>query len=236
MEITNREIIASISILAIMLILGFFISDKIQTSKQDEVAKYSKAVKIKEEDIFSYSMRTNVGNAFVEGELKALEPVSYEDIKGEYLKVDRVQERYTMHTRTVTTTVNGKPRTTVQTYWTWDVINRDSKTSPTLNFLGRDFDTSKFNLPDTEYIDTVSDGHNLRSKYYGYPVTSDVTIFSSLKDDTISDNTTVYTSNMATTVETLTSYPPPIGFWVIWTVITFFIIYLFCYLDNDWLY
>ena len=236
MEITNREIIASISILAIMIIQGFFISDKIQTSKQDEVAKYSKAVKIKEEDIFSYSMRTNVGNAFVEGELKALEPVSYEDIKGEYLKVDRVQERYTMHTRTVTTTVNGKPRTTVQTYWTWDVINRDSKTSPTVNFLGRDFDTSKFNLPDTEYIDTVSDGHNLRSKYYGYPVTSDVTIFSSLKDDTISDNTTVYTSNMATTVETLTSYPPPIVFWVIWTIITFFIIYLFCYLDNDWLY
>lgn len=236
MEITNREIIASISILAIMLILGFFISDKIQTSKQDEVAKYSKAVKIKEEDIFSYSMKTNVGNAFVEGELKALEPVSYEDIKGEYLKVDRVQERYTMHTRTVTTTVNGKSSTRIETYWTWDVINRDSKTSPTVNFLGRDFDTSKFNLPDTEYIDTVSDGHNLRSKYYGYPVTSDVTIFSNLKDDTISDNTTVYTSNMATTVENLTSYPPPIVFWVIWTVITFFIIYLFCYLDNDWLY
>lgn len=236
MEITNREIIASISILAIMLILGFFISDKIQTSKQDEVAKYSKAVKIKEEDIFSYSMKTNVGNAFVEGELKALEPVSFEDIEGEYLKVDRVQERYTMHTRTVTTTVNGKSHTRIETYWTWDVINRDSKTSPTVNFLGRDFDTSKFNLPDTEYIDTVSDGHNLRSKYYGYPVTSDVTIFSNLKDDTISDNTTVYTSNMATTVETLTSYPPPIMFWVIWTIITFFIIYLFCYLDNDWLY
>lgn len=236
MEITNREIIASISILAIMLILGFFISDKIQTSKQDGVAKYSKAVKIKEEDIFSYSMRTNVGNAFVEGELKALEPVSFEDIKGDYLKVDRVQERYTMHTRTVTTTVNGKSSTRIETYWTWDVINRDSKTSPTVNFLGIDFDTSKFNLPDTEYIDTVSDGHNLRSKYYGYPVTSDVTIFSNLKDDTISDNTTVYTSNMATTVETLTSYPPPIMFWVIWTIITFFIIYLFCYLDNDWLY
>ena len=236
MEITNREIIASISILAIMLILGFFISDKIQTSKQDEVAKYSKAVKIKEEDIFSYSMKTNVGNAFVEGELKALEPVSFEDIKGDYLKVERVQERYTMHTRTITTTVNGKPRTTVQTYWTWDVIDRDSKISPTVNFLGVDFNTSKFKIPEATHINTVSDGHNLRSKYYGYPKISNVTIFSALKDNTIQDNTYVYTTNLDQTVQDLTTTFPPLLFWFPWLLLTFLILYLFVYAENDWLY
>lgn len=236
MEITKREIIASISILAIMLVLGFIISDKIQAYKQDEVAKYSKAVKINDEGMFKYSMKTNVGNAFVEGELKALEPVSFEDIKGDYLKVERVKERYTMHTRTVTTTVNGKSHTRVETYWTWDTIGRENKISPTVNFLGVDFDTSKFNIPGMKHIGTVSDGHNLRSKYYGYPVKSNVTIFSKLKDNTISDNTSVYTTKMATTVENLTSFSPPILFWVIWIIVTCAVIYAFYYLDNDWLY
>ena len=236
MEITKREIIASISILAIMLMIGTIIYGKITSKSQDENAKYHKALKIKDEEVFKYSLKTSVGNAFVEGELKALEPVSYEDISGDYLYVERVQERYTMHTRTITTTVNGKPRTTVQTYWTWDVIDRDSKISPTVNFLGVDFDTSKFKIPEATYIDTVSDGHNLRSKYYGYPKTSNVTIFSALKDNTIQDNTYVYTTNLNQTVQDLTTTFPPLLFWFPWLLLTFLILYLFVYAENDWLY
>jgi hypothetical protein len=36
--------------------------------------------------------------------LEAAEPVTYPEIGGEYLYVEKVEEHYTMHTRTVTTT------------------------------------------------------------------------------------------------------------------------------------
>ena len=87
MEITKREIIASISILAIMLIIGFYISGKISEHHQDENSIYNKAMKIKQQDIFEYSMKTNVGNAFVEGELIALNPVTYDKLKGGFDKL-----------------------------------------------------------------------------------------------------------------------------------------------------
>ena len=113
-----------------MLIIGFYISGKISEHHQDENSIYNKAMKIKQQDIFEYSMKTNVGNAFVEGELIALNPVTYDKLKGEYLYIKRVKERYTMHTRVVK---SGKS-TRVQTYWTWDYIGKEDKISDRLSF------------------------------------------------------------------------------------------------------
>lgn len=61
-------------------------------------------------------MRTNAGNAFVYGDLKAVDTVTYPEIGGEYIYIEKVKERYTMHTRQVahTTTMNGKPILTIQ--------------------------------------------------------------------------------------------------------------------------
>ena len=85
-EITKREVIASISILAIMMIIGIVISGKLNEYNQDQNAKYNKAFKIsKDKDLFAYAMKTNVGNVFAEGEIKAVDTVSNEDIEGEYL-------------------------------------------------------------------------------------------------------------------------------------------------------
>ena len=108
-EVTKREIIASVSILAIMLIIGVLIGGKVNEYHQDQNAKYNKAFKIsKDKDLFDYAMKTNIGNAFVEGTIKAVDPVTHKDVKGKYLELERVKEKYTMHTRTVTTTVYGK--------------------------------------------------------------------------------------------------------------------------------
>ena len=43
MEITLREIIASIAIIAVMLILGVVISNEISDSVSDDIAEYNKA-------------------------------------------------------------------------------------------------------------------------------------------------------------------------------------------------
>ena len=51
--------------------------------------------------MFQYGMDTNVGNAFVYGDLKAVDTVTYPEISGEYMYVEKVKERYTKHTRRV---------------------------------------------------------------------------------------------------------------------------------------
>ena len=94
-EITKREVIASISILAIMMIIGIIIGGKLNEYNQDQNAKYNKAFKIsKDKDLFAYAMKTNVGNAFAEGEIKAVDTVSNEDIEGEYLIIKKIKEKH----------------------------------------------------------------------------------------------------------------------------------------------
>lgn len=79
-EITKREIMASISIIAMMLLIGFVISGRISNYILDRNEKYNKAIKIESSDLFGYGMRTNVGYAFVYGDLKAVDTVPYPEI------------------------------------------------------------------------------------------------------------------------------------------------------------
>lgn len=88
-EITKREILASISIIAMMLLIGFVISGRISNYILDRNEKYNKAIKIESSDLFEYGMRTNVGYAFVYGDLKAVDTVSYPEINGEYMYIEK---------------------------------------------------------------------------------------------------------------------------------------------------
>lgn len=97
-EITKREILASVSIIAIMLLIGVLISGKISDAQLDANEKYNKAIKIDTLDLFEYGMRTNIGNAFVYGDLKAVDTVSYPEINGEYMYIEKIEEHYNMHT------------------------------------------------------------------------------------------------------------------------------------------
>ena len=85
MEITKREIIISISISAVMLIIGLFISGKITDIQNDRNAEYQKAVHIEDPELFQHGMDTNIGNAFVYGDLRAVDAVTFDEIGGEYL-------------------------------------------------------------------------------------------------------------------------------------------------------
>ena len=82
MEITKREVLVSIAIAAILLAVGFFISDKITDWENDQNAEYQKAIHIDDTELFKYGIRTNVGNAFVYGDLKAVDPVTFQKIGG----------------------------------------------------------------------------------------------------------------------------------------------------------
>lgn len=239
-EITKREILASISIIAVMILFGILISSKISEYQMDKNEKYNKAVKIESQEMFQYGMDTNVGNAFVYGDLKAVDTVTYPEIGGEYMYVEKVKERYTKHTRQVahTRTVNGKSQTyyTTETYWTWDRVGSEDIKCKETSFCGVNFASNKIDLPDTDYIDTIKESSNVRYKYYGVGTEYKGTIFTDLRDKTISDNTSFYNnSTIDETIERLESDFPIIIFWIFWVILIGGMVFGFYYLDNRWL-
>ena len=234
-EITKREIIASVSIIAVMLLIGVLISSKISDWQINQNDKYNKAVKIQSADLFQYGMKTNVGNAFVYGELKAVDTVTYPEIGGKYIYVKKVKKR--KEYAGFSGDKSGK-RTyyTTETYWTWDYVGKESKKAKRINFCGIDFKSNKIVLPDDEYIDTVKESNCIRYKYYGVGTKYKGTIFTSLKDKTISDKTKFYNNrSIEETVKHLETGVWLVLFRVFWVILTGMVVFGFYYLDNDWL-
>lgn len=220
-----------------MLLLGFIIHGNINDMLMLKYQKYNTALQIENDsELFSYGMKTNIGNAFVYGDLKAVDTVTYPEIGGEYMYVEKVKEKYTMHTRTVTTVVDGKSTTRVETYWTWDRVGSESRKCKELLFCDIVFDSNKINIPSDEYIRMIKESSHIRYKYYGVGTEFTGTIFAELKDNTIPDNTKFYKDmNIEDTIEMLKSGGELIVFWIVWIALTCCAVYGFCYFDNWWL-
>ena len=241
MEITKREIIVSVAIVAIMLTVGIFISSYINSSHIDKVQEYNTALPVDTKELFEYGMKTSVGNAFVYGELTVVDPVSYEEIDGDYWYVKRTLEEYRKHTRVVEETYKDrdgktKTRTKTEEYWTWDAIRSDSKSCTTVVFLGVTFDQSKFGHPYSYHIDTVSAGHHKRYVFNGVPTEFKGTIYTKLYDGDISrSNSLRVNQNIDEAREALISFNWVWVFWVFWVLLIAGLIVGFYYIDNRWL-
>lgn len=236
-EITFREILASISIIAIMLLIGFVISGKISQNNIDANEKYNKAIKIdNDKDMFQYGMETNVGNAFVYGKLKTVDTVTFPEIGGKYMYVKKVEEHYNMHKRTYTTTDSkGHTRTHTRIYWSWDYAGEESKECKEISFCNAKFPSKKIKHSSTNYIKTIKESSHVRFQYYGTGTKFNGTIFAELKDKTIPNNTRFFmNSNIEETMDKLVSNGI---FWQIlfWIVLTGAAVFTFYYLDNEWL-
>ena len=247
MEITKREIIISIAIATVMLIIGFFIYGKITDDQNDKNAEYQKAVHIEDSELFQYGMDTNVVNAFVYGDLQAVDTVTFDEIGGEYIHVEKIEERYERHERKVTETDSkGKKRTRIKVYYEWETENRESKHSEKIMFCGVEFPYSKIPYSSDNYIKTINSGREyswksgeyvkVRFRYYGTPIKHTGTVYTKLSDGTISDNSEFF--NDYTIEQALDSCTSGIGnimFWFFWMALTIGAVIGFCYLDNRWL-
>lgn len=238
--VTKREMLVSVSLIAILLMIGVWISGGITEARMDTNERYNKAAKIETVDLFEYGMRTNVGDAFVYGDLKAVDTVTYPEIDGEYMYVRKIKERYTKHTRTVTKTktVNGERKTYTEKeeYWTWDIVDSDSKKCNEITFLGVIFDSEKIDIPGASYIDTIKESYRIRYKYYGTGTEFVGTIFTDLRDNTISDSSEFYRDKtISETVELMEAIDWTIAFWVVWVILIGFCVFGFYYIDNRWL-
>lgn len=236
MEITKREILASVTIVAVMMILGFVIAGRIDAYQIQKNSEYYSALQITDTEQFQYGMETSVGNAFVYGTLEAVDPVTYPEIGGEYLYAEKDEEHYNRHTRTVTTTDSeGHKHTRTEVYWTWDHVGSESIHSNRISFLGIEMDYNKIQTPVARYIDTIKKSSRVRFKYYGTPVESVGTIYTDLRDGTISENSRFFDDvGIDTAIKRMTSSRTCL-FWIVWILVTGGTVYGFYYLDNDWL-
>lgn len=238
--VTKREIIFSIAILAIMLTIGFIIHGIIDESLMLKYQEYNMALQIDNDaNMFSYAMETNVGNAYVYGTVKAIDPVTFEEIGGEYSSITKEKEEYTRHTRTVTKTktVNGKKKTytTTEVYWSWDHVKSWKKHSSTINFLENDFSYGTISFPGESYITTIKESSHVRYKYYGSPTTCTATIYANLKNNTISNVQTYCNKTIEDAYSLMTSKSELVIFWFFWVLLTGGVIFAFMYIDNKWL-
>lgn len=239
-EITKREILASVSIIAVMLLIGVMISGKISEHQMDKNEIYNKAVKIENTDLFQYGMDTNVGNAFVYGDLVAVDTVTYPEIGGEYMSVEKDTEEYTRHTKTVYEyddegNVTGSYE---EEYWTWDKIDCDKHNCNKVVFLGIEFDYGQIYKPSKNYITTIYNNYDsdIRYVYYGSKTKYTGTIFTKLANGTITDKTSFYDGKtIEETVRDLESGWGIYVFWILWILFICGCVYGFYYIDNKWL-
>lgn len=237
MKITKREVLFSIVIICITLIIGIVISGNINDAVMEKQQEYITALQINnDKDLFEYGMRTNVGNAFVYGELKAVDTVTFDEIGGEYSYVKKVKEKYTRHTRTVRyKDSNGKTKTRTEVYWTWDEVEKWSKHSEKITFLDVEFDYGTIDFPYHSHIDTQDGGYHIRYVYYGSPTYSIGTIYTKLANDTIAESTMHHNNTIEETFDRFMKNGSVVVFWVFWILLTGGVVCGFYYIDNKWL-
>lgn len=240
MEIKKKEVIFSVVIIAVMLIVGFIVSDKIQQAMLEKYQVYDTAVQIDSEELFRHGMKVNTGHAFVYGDLKTIDPVSFPELKGKYSYIKKHEQKYQMHSRIVTkvhTRSDGSTYTTTETeyYWTWDTIRTESKTSKKISFLNVEFKYKKIPFPSSKQVEIINTGYHTRNVYYGTDTNFQGTIFTNLKDDTINETSFYKNQTISETIEKLESGSQKIIFWILWSLLTAGCVLGFYYRRNKWL-
>ena len=237
MEITKREILASIAIGLLMLALGCAIAYGMKSSKMESDRMVQTAVRIDgDTELFEYGMRTSVGRALIYGDLTAVRPVSAESVPGEYMRVTKVTERYTRHTRTKTErTSDGKTRTKTEVYYSWDEIKRASWHCDEVTLLGHVFPYGVIPIPMERYIGTVSAGMSLRYVYYASDASYTGTAYGVLHDDTMTCDGFYANKTIEEAEGYLTSDAPVIAFMIGWFILMSAVIIIFVRKDNNWL-
>ena len=91
-------------------------------------------------------------------------------------------------------------------------------------------------MPTARYISTIRKSLHIRYKYYGVSDKYKGTIFANLRNKTIQNNTKFY--NNRTIDETVDYLESDIGtaiFWIVWIILICVVVFVFYYLDNEWL-
>lgn len=241
-EVTPREVLFCFVIAAVLLSIGFMLSTAIGHSVNKRLLRYRQAAQIENDDgAFKLAMGTDLGDAFVEGDFSAVDPVEHVNLPGKWLYIDADHQRYTKHTRLVTYTVTDSKgrshtRTRTETYWSWDTIRHESTNSQEVVFCGATFPYGKFKQMRGFDYKTIGTGLNLRVCFTTLPTNFHASCFTTLADGTVSDRTPIFKDRPVPELyQSFTTSHAVLVFWIMWGMLTVIVLVAFVLKENDWL-
>ena len=96
-------------------------------------------------------------------------------------------------------------------------------------------DYRKIQMPTSRYLDTIYKSGYVRFDYYGVPTENTGTVYTDLRDGTISDGSKFLAdTDIESAVKSMTTSWTWL-FWEVWILLTVAAVFGFYYLDNDWL-
>ena len=263
-KITKREAISSVVIVCLMMVVGFFISTWISDRIAQKNEVFYKAVKINgDANMFSYGIKTGVGNVLAYGTVTAREPVSLPELVGDYYSVSKITERYTRHVRTVVVSLgNGKTTTRTEVYYTWDTVSSDEYKTDTIEFLGQVMPSTDIKLNNDQILELTKENvssknqaqiygnyiyknrfvfssvGDIRYYYVVIPTSTNGTLLATLKAGEFKALGALYVDQTPQQVVDDIAYGegiPIIIFWVFWSLITVGSAIGFVCMENKWL-
>ncbi|MDR1300581.1 MAG: hypothetical protein LBK50_02640 [Candidatus Nomurabacteria bacterium] len=241
-EVKVREIAISAAIVLVLGAIGFLIDGAVEESVVKGAEVYNRAFKPTDENQFLHGARTSIGNTLMFGTLAAVDPVQTEHADGSFLALQVNKERYTMHTRVVTTTdANGNTSSHTEFYWTWDVVGREKSAAESYSFCGLSGATAMLNVK-LHYVDTDRKGlSDIRYVVYGVPEEFDATLFLNLQDGAmlpVGSSKKVETYSETSVDDVLASKNSRTGvivFRVLWIIFIIAAVVIFIIAENRWL-
>lgn len=262
-EITKGEIIILVIAFIIWSTMCIFINTAIKNSTLEKHSMYYKAVQIEEDsDLFEYAMRTHAGNCLVYDELKAIDTVSLPELKGKYLAVKKVTEKYTEHV-TYEENEDGEEERVVT--YEWDHYLTEIFTSEKVTFSGQEFPYEKVKADNFKRLtlneESVSKGltkkiygniiyedsyffEDIGDKRYYYsviPESQKVTVFANLMENTMysvngGESVKIHYDTIENVIESLENSQnvPNIIFTIFWYILYLVFAYLFVKQRNRW--
>lgn len=241
-EVTLREAIFSVTIASVLFLVGFLISTKIEHSVNQRNLEYRQAAQITETNEFAQAIKTDVGNAFVQGTWNSESTVSHDKLKGEYARIYADYQEHRMHTRIETYTTydsKGRPHTHTRTvhYWSWDTYKTSVTNSPTVNFMGVSFPFKKFNYDNVRRkYETVDNGFRKRIEFTMIPTKFNASAYTKLMNNTVSDGTSlIQDGSIVKMYERYTDSCALFIFWMLWSVLMVGSVVVFVCIENRWI-
>lgn len=235
MEITKREILFSTLIVSIMVGIGIWISTPIISRVTRSALETASSVAVSDPEKFGYIRRTDAGRFLAEGTLYSNDTITLPELPGQYSKVEKVKERYTLHTEIYTTTDSkGHVHTHTRTYYSWDRIGSEEYETEDFTFLGEVFTGKEIHYRISTRQDTIiKEKHfwkdDIRYVYYTAPlntygVLSGTAQNREWKDLSFSKGTTIEKIIGASERDIKSA---PIVFWILWTLLIALVVFLF---------
>jgi hypothetical protein len=244
MEVTKREILISVSIIAVMIGIGIWISSPILSNATKKYEDIASSVVVSDAEKFGYLKRTNAGNFIAEGTLSVIDTVKIADLPKPYSYIKKDKEEYRSHVETYTTTDSkGNTHVHTRTYWSWDVVKTWNYKSERGKFLGEEFlmkEVFKYREKKEAVIKAKTGffEHETRYVYYTCPPSFDGIMVGNADNKAYNgckfiegNNAEDYLKQAEKSINT-----GSVVFWVLWIMLTAGLVVGFYALENKWLY